>query len=793
MSGFCTTSGKMGVARVAALVAVLVSMSSAETLAVDSMGVFLEWCYNASLNIFYYHDVKLEIDLVFNESTVQALPIGFSQSSMPFSYSGVFDGQNHAIKNISIESKVPSLFGSINSATIRNLVIDSTCTFTSSSLGIVTSYARVVAENIHTHAEIHSQSEYTGGLFSNVLGNAAIINCSNSGPITIQSEYAFAGGLVGSCGSPPSRTREMISYDKCNITGSNNSGNITAIGVLTIVGGLVGRADSSTIKGSQNTGHVMTNNDDGGNAYIGGLIGSADMYVNVISCENKGSVTSECNNSQSTSCWSNLGGLAGGAYDGSIFWSCLNSGAVKTTNAYYANIGGLCGESTSEISAYNCTNNGVIDVQAQDCLVGGIFGQTVNELMNCINNNTVTAQCNTTTSTASGILGDGYDASIMDSINRGSVKLSGQGTAAGVADCVYNTLNVVNMGGVEGPEKMVATISNCTGNCSNLFVLDGVCTDCDAGVSSTTISRSTQDGSLIISDTNELVADVMNKDTTSSPFPIAWKDDLSFVTLWGVYFGPPANVSAIVEAGQTLDVAVASVESANLTKYHFMEVKLTSQGWNDWTKELELDTKVWQPMLCALAYKAIDSTNESRSWYFSPGELLSSNSDLMSLVNSTDSVECLDADGKVFDMDGSVTSDLTLVFTNNTHNVTLELDWTILGNSTSESAIKKQLSVILGDENLVQNVVVVTNDAGIATSVIVDVSGLQAAQALAEFVSDLDQDNGCAYGVLCRTVGTKVDQVPVEPMPSRASTAFNFMTVLLLLLVCCVYTQQHRI
>ena len=223
-----------------------------------------------------------------------------------------------------------------------------------------------------------------------------------------------------------------------------------------------------------------------------------------------------------------------------------------------------------------------------------------------------------------------------------------------------------------------------------------------------------------------------------------------------------------------------------------MEVVIDIEGNQVNSKQVVgLDAQVWKPMLCMPVYKVTDSANESRSWYFTPDEPLLSDDELVKLVNGTDKVECFDADGKAFDMNGKVTGDLTLVLTNNTHNVTLELDWTILGNSTSESAIKDQIAQVLGDEDLVLDVTIATNENGIVTSVVVDVSGMQAAQVLVDFIDKLDKDSECTFGVLCRTQGTKVDQLPSKPSTSGVGTPQQntWFVLFALLLAICVSIQ----
>ena len=73
--------------------------------------------------------VFLDSDLDFNGKTFE--PVGISTSNY---FRGVFDGQGHVIRNLkmSLSSQYAGLFGYSGGMTIRNVILDSSCSITTS-------------------------------------------------------------------------------------------------------------------------------------------------------------------------------------------------------------------------------------------------------------------------------------------------------------------------------------------------------------------------------------------------------------------------------------------------------------------------------------------------------------------------------------------------------------------------------------------------------------------------------------------------------------------------------------
>ena len=80
-------------------------------------------------------DIDMTADLDFSDSTL-TLPLGAFSNGTCVAYSGVFRGNGHSIKGLKINNRKyagynnSGLFCSLKDATVENLVIDSSCSFT---------------------------------------------------------------------------------------------------------------------------------------------------------------------------------------------------------------------------------------------------------------------------------------------------------------------------------------------------------------------------------------------------------------------------------------------------------------------------------------------------------------------------------------------------------------------------------------------------------------------------------------------------------------------------------------
>ena len=94
--------------------------------------------------------VFLDADIDFAGRSAEFPMIGCSDEDVLFC--GVFDGQGHVIRNLDIESAAPyaGLFGATKDASIKNTVMDASCTVTSTFSDPNYIYTQAVLSAFHT-------------------------------------------------------------------------------------------------------------------------------------------------------------------------------------------------------------------------------------------------------------------------------------------------------------------------------------------------------------------------------------------------------------------------------------------------------------------------------------------------------------------------------------------------------------------------------------------------------------------------------------------------------------------
>lgn len=123
-------------------------------------------------------------------------------NSVSTSFSGTFDGQGHVIHNL---KNVPSteyrygLFGTVHTATIRNLGLEAAMVIESENntrleIGPLVSWSSTsIVENCWVTGSLYTPGGYiVGGLVGQCTGNSQVIECSSSTDVTV-------GGLSGPC------------------------------------------------------------------------------------------------------------------------------------------------------------------------------------------------------------------------------------------------------------------------------------------------------------------------------------------------------------------------------------------------------------------------------------------------------------------------------------------------------------------------------------------------------------------------------------------------------------------
>lgn len=136
-------------------------------------------------------------------------PIGNQETT----YSGVFDGQQHYIKNLFIdlsEQEYVGLFGVLsNGAYIKNLIVDKNSeikgkAFVAGIAGGTNGGGSVTFENCGNEAAVGAQAQNAAGICGVSMSSACgirMINCFNSGVVAGERECAALCGWVGDSGS----------------------------------------------------------------------------------------------------------------------------------------------------------------------------------------------------------------------------------------------------------------------------------------------------------------------------------------------------------------------------------------------------------------------------------------------------------------------------------------------------------------------------------------------------------------------------------------------------------------
>ena len=286
----------------------------------------------ADLDLSQFGNQWNPIGTVKNDSGYHSIP--------DKAFMGTYDAQGHKILNMrsvwDSTERGKAFFGSVKGATIKNIVIDSSCYLSASMyLGGVAGVGQdSTFENCVNNAEIYATA-YAEGLASDyrqansggICGSASgctFIKCSNAGKISCDITvsgwgYTGPGALGGICG-------DGGTYILCS-----NSGEI--IGGARI-GGISSRG---TAIGCWNTGKVESTyreNTNPGDAInlavvgVGGILGDGTAE----NCYNKGYVTGT---------WIGIGGIVGNG----VANNCYNTGAVTSTynGSYAAAVGTIVG------------------------------------------------------------------------------------------------------------------------------------------------------------------------------------------------------------------------------------------------------------------------------------------------------------------------------------------------------------------------------------------------------------------------------------------------------------------
>lgn len=264
---------------------------------------FIHFAANVSGGANYTNTtIYLDADIDFSGKDA-VVPVGNNVGGF---FLGTFDGQGHVIKNLKMRSSTLwyfGLFGYTKGITIKNVVLDSSCSI--------------------------ERTESTG--------------------------HAYIGGLIGYC---------VATYRPCSVESVVNMASVTFSGNADYnlyLGGIAGNLDASflyecIVKNCANYGAV-TNAGTSKFAQMGGIISLAKGYSTVLrartqNCVNYGTIS----HTKATYNTLYIGGINSNSKFGAIE-NCVSIGKITTTNKT-ANLGSLVGAvSTANISNSFWTSN----------------------------------------------------------------------------------------------------------------------------------------------------------------------------------------------------------------------------------------------------------------------------------------------------------------------------------------------------------------------------------------------------------------------------------------------------
>lgn len=421
---------------------------------------------NSSLNENY---------VLLNDIVLEGTPTAI-YSYVAGSFLGTFDGNSKTISGLSVP--LFDIIGGDGSAGVSNLILETSTAGVSGNGALANSTnLGTTIENIQVLGDVTGITENVGGLVGSLSGN--ITNSSVTGTVI---GINTVGGLVGASsgdmsGSTFTGTVQGQRYvgGLAGVTGSTTISNSSASGTVTgllggdgNIGGLVG-GGSGTITNSTSsvavTGYAGTSN-------IGGLIGYADVNVQIIDSSSSGTVTGG----------SNVGGLAG-QISGSLISNSFASGDVNG-EAY---VGGLVGYAIFG-GPYSGSARGFLCPEGDSCslppeientfstgsvystgdYVGGLVGYTEGNISNLYShvNGSVTGN-----SYVGGLAGQA-SGNISNSYSYVSAGIAGNyyvgGLAGYAADDITNSYSLID-GNVEGNGSVGGLVGSMDGVISNSY------------------------------------------------------------------------------------------------------------------------------------------------------------------------------------------------------------------------------------------------------------------------------------------------------------------------------------
>ena len=284
--------------------------SGGHALEISSVDDFITFTNNVNTGSNYAGDtIYLVNDLDFIGYSVSFEPVGKSNDANTFR--GTFEGNGHVISNMKVSSdkfRFLGVFGYSLGSTIKNLVVDSSCSF----------------ESNYSNNDDYSRS--VGGILGQCYsseGECIAEGCVNMASIKYTGtnvNCSYLGGIVGKF--------EPIIY-ATSITNCVNYGNVSSVGQSLSqirIGGITSEvwteqqiSFGNTIKNCVNFGALLQNGGIQNTLYIGGVSGTDNQKLVYENCVSLGAISYN----ESLGNKASIGSITGRSEEGTLtncFW-----------------------------------------------------------------------------------------------------------------------------------------------------------------------------------------------------------------------------------------------------------------------------------------------------------------------------------------------------------------------------------------------------------------------------------------------------------------------------------------
>ena len=445
-----------------------VEISSAEDLvqfAIDYNAGKYE-AYGSTLNVTLAADIDFDATSSAAFNATGGIGTGDSGNGVTNHFNGVFDGNNKAITGL--EATVPVFNYTGSNSTIKNLTLESTCSYTINSPATEAFHGALVGRNkgsitgcasdapviINNIQDVNTAIQNYGGLvginYGGTIDGCVVtgnITCSQTGQTITANEVRF-GGIAGYQDGTGSTIVDCSFSGNITISDATTYGGITASGRYFYVGGILGRAEKGAVSGCAAGIDGTPRAIDVRGTFVPGIGGIIGWGVTAEGCKVTGSdnymsISFSTNGARANTTPTRVGGVAGRSADIS---NCTNNAAISSvSNSTTVYLGGIAADG---VNISDCTNNagGTITRSNAEAAVGqtnryvymgGIMGapSAAGDIKNCTNHGAVTSNilgtASGTTVDIGGILGAaGSQVDIESCTNDAEVKLNNDNASA---------------------------------------------------------------------------------------------------------------------------------------------------------------------------------------------------------------------------------------------------------------------------------------------------------------------------------------------------------------------------